>query len=137
MAHPYNTRSQKQLVYSQKKNGEREIVARTHRAISQSLSKLFEPKKHLTDSTMAPPKLTEPSQTVRSTRVQTRSQGTWEENEKQPLEIVDIDEILLSEDIPVKSTPIQEKIPQPHAETMKEDTPAAAQELQSQVVGTH
>jgi hypothetical protein len=81
MAHPYNTRAHKQLVYLQKKNEEREIAAQTHRARSQSLSELFEPNKHSTDTSMAPPKLTEPGQTVRSTRVQTRSQGTWEENE--------------------------------------------------------
>jgi hypothetical protein len=137
MAHPYNTRAQKQLVYSQKKNGEREIAARMHRARSQSLSELFEPRKRLTDTSMAPPKLAEPSQTVRPTRVQTRSRGTREENDQQPPEIVDIDEIPSPEDIPVESTPIQEEIPQPQVETMKEDTPEAAQEPQNEAVGTH
>jgi len=57
---------------------------------------------------MAPPKLTEPSQIVISTRVQTRSCGTQEENDQQPLEIVNIDEIPSSKDIPSESTPIQE-----------------------------
>jgi hypothetical protein len=34
MEHPYSTRAQKQLVYSQKKHKEREIVAQTHKARS-------------------------------------------------------------------------------------------------------
>jgi hypothetical protein len=44
-----------------------------HRERSQSLSKLFEPNKCLTDTRMVPPNLTELGQTVRPTRVQTRS----------------------------------------------------------------
>jgi hypothetical protein len=86
---------------------------------------------------MTPPKLTEPSQIVRPTRVQTRSQGTREENEQRPLEIIDIDEIPSPEDVPVESTQIQEEILQPQEETMKEDTSVAAQELQNQAIGTH
>jgi hypothetical protein len=44
---------------------------------------------------------------------------------------------MLPEDIPVKSTPIQEELPQPQAETMKEDTLIAVQEIQNQAVGNH
>jgi hypothetical protein len=75
---------------------------------------------------MAPPKITEPCQTVRPTRVQTRSQGTREENEQQPPDIIDIDKIPSLEDVLVESTQIQGEIPQPQEETMKEDTPAVA-----------
>jgi hypothetical protein len=77
---------------------------------------------------MAPPNLTKPIQTVRPTRVQTRSRGIWEENNQQSPEIVDIDEIPSPEDIPVKSTPIQEEIPHPQVKTRKEDRSKAAQE---------
>jgi hypothetical protein len=85
---------------------------------------------------MAPPKLAEPGQTARSTRVQTRSRGPLEENEQQQPEIVDIDEIPLPEEIPVDSTPILEEIQQPQAEAMEQDTPAAAQEPQNKEAET-
>jgi hypothetical protein len=86
---------------------------------------------------MAPPKLAEPGQTARSTRVQTRSRGPLEENEQQPPEIVDIDEIPSPEEIPVESTPILEEIQQPQTEAMKEDTPAVVQEPQNKEEETH
>jgi hypothetical protein len=81
---------------------------------------------------MAPPNLTKPIQTVQPTRVQTRSRGIWEENNQQSSEIVDIDEIPSLEDIPVKSTPIQEEIPQPQVKTRKEDRSKAALEPQNE-----
>jgi hypothetical protein len=73
MAHPYNTRAQKQLVYSHKKNGETERETQMHRVRSQSLFELFEPRKCSPNTSMSPPKLAEAIQTVRPTRVQTRS----------------------------------------------------------------
>jgi hypothetical protein len=78
----------------------------------------------------------EASQTVRPTRVQTRSRGPLEENEQQQLEIVDIDEIPSPERIPMNSTPILEEIQQPQTEAMKVDTPAAAQAAQNEEVVT-
>jgi hypothetical protein len=85
---------------------------------------------------MAPPKLAEPGQTARSTRVQTRSRGPLEENEQQQPEIVDIDEIPSPEEIPVDSTPILEEIQQPQAEAMEQDTPAVVQEPQNKEAET-
>jgi hypothetical protein len=107
-----------------------------NRARPQSSPKSFELNKCSTVTTMAPPKPAEPGQTTRPTRVQTRSRGPLEENEQQQLEIVDIDEIPSPEVIPVNPTPILEEIQQPQAGTMKEDTPAAAQEPQNEEAET-
>jgi hypothetical protein len=71
---------------------------------------------------MEPPKLAEPSQIIRPTRVQTRSQGPWEENKQQPTKIIDIEEIPSLEDIPLESVSIMEEIPH-QDEAMKEDMP--------------
>jgi hypothetical protein len=68
---------------------------------------------------MAPPKLAEPSQTTRSTRVQTTSWGPLEENKQQSLEIINIDEISSPEEIPVESILILEEILQPQTEAME------------------
>jgi hypothetical protein len=84
MASPYNTRAQQQLVYSRTENGKREIAARTNRAKLKNAPKPFKPHKHLIDTIMEPPKLTEPGHTTRSTRAQTRSQGPPEESKQQP-----------------------------------------------------
>jgi hypothetical protein len=136
MTSPYNTRARKQLVYSRKENRERATTARTNRVRPQSSPKSFKLNKRSTVTTMAPPKPTEPGQTARPTRVQTRSRGPLEENEQQQPEIVDIDEIPSPEMIPVNSTPILEEIQQPQAEAMKEDTPAATQEPQNEEAET-
>jgi hypothetical protein len=101
MTSPYNTRAWEQLVYSRKENRERVIAANsTHRVRLQSSQKFFELNKHLTVTTMAPPKPAEASQTARPTRVQTRSRGPLEENEQQQPEIIDIDKIPSPETIP-------------------------------------
>ena len=64
MTSPYNTRAQKQLVYSWKENRKRAKAARTNRVKPQSSLKPFEPYKHSTDTIMAPPKLAEPVHTT-------------------------------------------------------------------------
>jgi hypothetical protein len=106
MTSPYNSRAQKQLFYLQKENRERATAARTNRVKPQSAPKPCKLNKCSSDTIMAQPKLTEPGQIARSTKAQTRSQGPLEESEQQPLEIVDIDKILLLEEIPVESTAI-------------------------------
>jgi hypothetical protein len=136
MGSRYNTRAWEQLVYSRKENRQRVIAARTHRARLQRLQKLFELRKCLKITAMAPPKQAEASQSARPTRVQTRSRGPLEEDKPQQPEIVDIDEIPSPETIPVNPTPILEEIQQPEVEAMKVDTPAAAQEPQSQEAET-
>jgi hypothetical protein len=119
MTSPYNTRAQKQLLYSRKENRKSAIVARMNKVKPQISLNPFELNKCLKDTIMAPPKLAEPGQIARSTRVQTRSWGPLEENEQQQPEIVDIDEILSPEEIPVKSIPILEEILQPQTEAME------------------
>jgi hypothetical protein len=131
VTNPYNTQRREKLVYLRKENRERVIAAKTNRARPQSSQKLFKLSKHSTVTTMAPPNPAEASQTVRPTRVQTRSRGPLEENEQQQPEIVDINEISSPERISVNSTPILEEIQQPQAKAMKVDTPAAAQAPQN------
>jgi hypothetical protein len=69
---------------------------------------------------MAPPKSVELGQTTILTRVQTRSRGLLEENEKQEQEIVNINDIPSPEIPPVNSTSILEEIQQPQGEDLKE-----------------
>jgi hypothetical protein len=110
MGNPYNTRAREPIVYSRKENRRRATEAKEHSVSSQRSQRPFESSRHLTFTTMAPPKQAEASQTARKTRVQTRSRGQAEEGEQQPSEIVNVDEIPSPETIPVQSTPILEEI---------------------------
>jgi hypothetical protein len=131
MGSPYNTRMREQIVYLQKENRQRELEAKTYKSSSQRLQRPFSFITHLLFTTMAPPKQVEARETARKTIVQTKSRVQVEEGEQQLPKIVNVDEILSPDMIPINSTHILEEIPHPSPEGTNIDRPVEIQEPQN------
>jgi hypothetical protein len=113
MGCPYNTRTWEKKSLFEKRRRQRAIEAKEHRVSSQRSQRPFKLNKHLTFTTMAPPKQAEASQTARKPELEPGHEVQLEEGEQQPPEIVNVDEIPSPDTTPVNPTPIVEETQQP------------------------